>query len=470
MIGERSVSITLLSAGAGLVLAVLYSASPLTAWVVAAGLIFCSMAGRGLPPSERRLLVAVLAAALAARVAFVGIRFLADIPHHNDLSVWGLAGDEAYYLSRALRTRDIALGLAHTTYDYFVATDDYGRTSYLGLLTALQVVFGPTPYSMRLLNALMFVAAATLLFRAVRPAFGALPAFAGLITILFLPSLFAGSVSLLKESLYFLAASALFTAFARAARGRRASDVALAVALAIVCAFALNDLRRGAAVLTALGLGTGVAIRVVGGSRWRLITAGGACLLAGTMALAQPAIRARALDGVAAAARLHAGHVFTVGHAYKLLDDEFYMTPQEPSSWDLVLTEPQAARFLVRASLSFIATPLPWRMRSLGERALLPEHMLWYVMLVLLVPGVRAGWKRDPLITSLLLGYALPIAAALALTNGNVGTLLRLRGLVTPYLVWLSALGLFAVGEAIARRRPATAYPGPELRSERAAL
>lgn len=466
MISERSVSITLLSVGAGLVLAVLYSASPLTAWVVAAGLVFCSMAGRGLPPSERRLLVAVLAAALATRVAFVGIRFLVDIPHHNDLSVGALAGDEAYYLSRALRARDIALGLAHTTYDYFVATDEYGRTSYLGLLTALQVVFGPTPYSMRLLNALMFVAAATLLFRAVRPAFGALPAFTGLITILFLPSLFVSSVSLLKESLYFLAASALFTAFARAARGRRATDVAPAVALAVVCAFALNDLRRGAAVLTALGIGTGLAIRVVAVSRGRLIAAAGACLLAGTLALAQPAIQSRVLDGVASAARAHAGHVFTVGHAYKLLDDGFYVHPQEPSA----LTGPQAARFVWRAAISFISTPLPWEMRSLSEQAFLPEHLLWYVMLVLLAPGVRAGWARDPFITSLLLGYALPTAAALAFTNGNVGTLLRLRGLVTPYLVWLSALGLCAVGEAIARRSRASGSPGPQLRTERAAL
>jgi hypothetical protein len=42
-------------------------------------------------------------------------------------------------------------------------------------------------------------------------------------------------------------------------------------------------------------------------------------------------------------------------------------------------------------------------------------------------------------------GYALPTAIALALTNGNVGTLLRLRGLVVPYLLWISAVGFFAV-------------------------
>ena len=44
-------------------------------------------------------------------------------------------------------------------------------------------------------------------------------------------------------------------------------------------------------------------------------------------------------------------------------------------------------------------------------------------------------------------------AAVLALTTGNVGTLLRLRGLVTPYLIWLSALGLCALLESWLRSR-----------------
>jgi hypothetical protein len=44
----------------------------------------------------------------------------------------------------------------------------------------------------------------------------------------------------------------------------------------------------------------------------------------------------------------------------------------------------------------------------------------------------------------LLAGYMLPTAAAIALTNGNVGTLVRLRGIVIPYVIWLSAVGFVA--------------------------
>ena len=64
-----------------------------------------------------------------------------------------------------------------------------------------------------------------------------------------------------------------------------------------------------------------------------------------------------------------------------------------------------------------------------------------------------AGWRRDPLVTCLLVGYVVPTACVLALTNGNVGTLLRLRGLVMPYVVWVSALGFCATLQMLARRR-----------------
>ena len=109
-------------------------------------------------------------------------------------------------------------------------------------------------------------------------------------------------------------------------------------------------------------------------------------------------------------------------------------------------------RFVARAAASFVLTPLPWEVRSRGELALLPEHMVWYLMIVFAPIGVVAGWKRSPLLTCMLIGYAIPMAATIAVTNGNVGTLLRLRALVTPQLVWLSTIGLLAVMSTILER------------------
>jgi len=55
--------------------------------------------------------------------------------------------------------------------------------------------------------------------------------------------------------------------------------------------------------------------------------------------------------------------------------------------------------------------------------------------------AVEAVFERDRQLTALLAAYAATAAMLVALTSGNVGTLVRHRGLAVPYLVWFSALG-----------------------------
>jgi hypothetical protein len=106
----------------------------------------------------------------------------------------------------------------------------------------------------------------------------------------------------------------------------------------------------------------------------------------------------------------------------------------------------------VRSAVSFVLVPAPWQIASTRELAYLPEQFLWYGMILLAPFGVAAGWRRDPLTTALLTGWIVPTAAALALTNGNVGTMLRLRGVLIPYLSVLTALGVCEVLEQLAPR------------------
>ncbi len=124
--------------------------------------------------------------------------------------------------------------------------------------------------------------------------------------------------------------------------------------------------------------------------------------------------------------------MFTTSHTYKLLDHGFYFLPSTPASWPLQLTDAQAMRFLVRAVVSFLFTPLPWEMTSLSELLFLPEHAVWLLMIVFAPIGVVASWQRNRRMTGLLVMWIVPTAAAIAMTTGNVGTLLRLRGMVTP--------------------------------------
>lgn len=439
-------------AAAGVTLGLLYAASPLFILTLAGAVLLMSIAGRDLPSAERRRIIAIIGAALAVRFLMIGAMLIVNIPHLSDLGVGGLRGDDAYYLGRALRARDIMLDLTRGRYDFFVVSDEYGRTSYLQLLTFLQVMFGPTPYSVRAFNALLFVSGGYLLFRLCRPRLGVTATGVALVVLLFLPSLLVSSISTSKEPLYFLVTATLLTCAMAAVRNPVVTSKLVAIVVAAMCLWILDDLRRGALVLCISGLALALIARVIFETPRRAVAAFTIALIAAAALWTQPTIQDRFVKATESAAKMHGGHVFTSGHAYKLLDEGFYMHPGTPAAWVLELTNAQALRFLVRAAASFIVTPLPWEMMSRNELVFFPEHVVWMLIVLFIPIGAVAGWRRDPSITACLIGFALPTAAVLAVTTGNVGTLLRLRGLVTPYLIWFAVLGALTVAEWLLSR------------------
>ena len=123
------------------------------------------------------------------------------------------------------------------------------------------------------------------------------------------------------------------------------------------------------------------------------------------------------------------------------------------------------AQFVVRAILHFVVEPLPWTAESTAELLYVPEQAIWYVVVLLVPVGLVVGFRRDPLLTCVLAGYTAISAAIIALNSGNIGTLVRHRALVAPYLGWISALGLVWL-LAAGRRQPAA----PKRESAQAGL
>jgi O-antigen ligase len=76
-------------------------------------------------------------------------------------------------------------------------------------------------------------------------------------------------------------------------------------------------------------------------------------------------------------------------------------------------------------------------------RAYVPEQLAWYGMVLLLPFGVVAGLRRDRTLTMMLVAHAAVAIVIVALTSGNVGTLIRHRSLVLLYLIWLSVMGAY---------------------------
>src|SRR5439155_13879942 len=102
----------------------------------------------------------------------------------------------------------------------------------------------------------------------------------------------------------------------------------------------------------------------------------------------------------------------------------------------------------------YLTVPLPWKIESRAALSYVPEQMVWFLMLALAPLGVASATRRDPLVTWLLVAFALAAVVPVALTSGNVGTLVRHRGLAVPFLVWLSAAGVAELTVRIGRRSP----------------
>jgi hypothetical protein len=423
--------------------------SPLTVWFALAIVPIVAGTTRGLDRDERRWVVGLTALAVVLRVAVVVALFLST--DHSQVPFGTFFGDEDYFIKRSLWLRNVGLGIPVHAIDLEYAFEPNGRSSYLYLLASIQTLVGAAPYGLHLVSIAFYVLAILVLYRTIRITLGRVPAFVGLAVLLFLPSLFAWSIAVLKEPLFVLinALSLALTAYLvrPASFGRRM----LALVGIVVAAAVLESVRQNGAIFAAMGITLGLAIGY-GAARPRVILTVviAAPLLLGAL-FSRPGVQLKAYAAIQSAARQHWGAVVvSQGHGYRLLDDRFYAELNEASSMKFGET----FRFLARGIASYLTVPRPWDAQSRAEVAYIPEQVIWYILAALAAIGAVCGFRRDPAVTGLLIAHALLLAAASAFTDGNVGTLVRHRGLVLPYLVWLSGVGVCELIAVFRRSEP----------------
>ena len=131
-----------------------------------------------------------------------------------------------------------------------------------------------------------------------------------------------------------------------------------------------------------------------------------------------------------------------------------------------MLSDLAGAGLVGGAVYSYVTVPLPWQIESRGALAFLPEQMVWYLLIAMVPLGAISGLRRDPSLVSLLIAHGAAVCLLVALSGGNVGTLIRHRGLAMPYFAWLAALGAVTVGNWILARASETpalpAAPSPK--------
>ena len=218
---------------------------------------------------------------------------------------------------------------------------------------------------------------------------------------------------------------------------------------------ALESLRRGGSMVALAGIAGGLFLGYAL-PRPKVLLAAVVLLPAIAIGLLRvPPIQERALNAVRSWAIYHAGHVGSPGYSYRILDGRYYIDSRRIFG----MPGDEAVAYVLRSYVSYVTEPVPWRIESRTTLAYVPEQMFWYVLLALAPFGIAAGARRDAMFTMLLVAHAFGAATVVAMTSGNIGTLIRHRGLVMPYLAWLAGLGLYELVR-IALKTPAVPVTG----------
>jgi hypothetical protein len=442
--------------------------SPVTVVGVAVLGVIVGATIRGLRGTERTIILILLLAGIGLRLATLVGLFLSSSPGH--LISFPFDGDGQYLKQRSIWVRNVWVGTPVAPSAFSFAFEAYARTSYINVIAFVQYLLGAAPYAIHLFNVCCFVATAAVLHRLARAAYGGAAAAIALTLILFWPTQVLWSVSALKDPLYLALLTCAVGGFIAMARRPSAGRFLFGLALMVAATMALNTVRVGAGVLVAAAL----IVASVGAfvTRRRAVLAPAAFVAvaaAVVLAAAPPArIQNRLLPYVQSAARQHFGNAETFGHAYKLLDQRFYSGERLDT-----MTWPEAQRFAVRSAWSFLAMPFPWQSASASELLIVPQQLAWYALLLLAVPGIVRGCRDDALVTWTWIGVMAASAAVIAPNEGNVGTMVRHRDSVVPFLACLSAVGVTSLLAAALNRsqRPARAMTMAEVdASARAAV
>lgn len=421
-----------------------YTLSPMAAWCAVWMAFVVRWAVSGTGRAERRWLIGLFGVAIGLRVIAVGVLpFLVDPTRHAYTTYFG---DALYAIQRSIWIRNVFLGIPVAARDYIEAFEPvFGWSGYNYVLAFLHVLFGPSPYGIALFSVGLFLTAAVMLYRQCRASFGPLAAFAGLGVVLLLPSWFAWSVAPLKEAMQFLLLTIALLG-TRALLRERWVVKACAVPVVVLAIVASGLVRNGGAAVAALGSGLGAGLWAVT-RRWRIAAALALALPLVAILLAQ---NAQVQTVVATTLRLsairHLGHVRSPGFSYRLLDDTFYVDPSlAPYDQEFGLTFDQGARFLLRSVVAFFMIPVPWHLENAAWLVIVPQQAVWYLLVLLAVVGAVAGARRDATLTCVLAGFIVGALVVIAPNSGNVGTLIRHRDMVVPFVSALAGLGAVRV-------------------------
>jgi hypothetical protein len=323
---------------------------------------------------------------------------------------------------------------------------------YPYLLMATYTLFGYAPLLPKLLNISLAALSAVLIFEMTRRAFALPAAIVAAIGAAVLPTMVIWSIVALKESfVLFVTLLGLWTVQCLLSARTRSTRTADAVVLLLAILTLLLDLRSTLA-LVLLGLLVLVAL-ARSPYRWRSWQIGFAALavlvLAGSgLLFLRVRSSDRPLSGVVEDVVLQVRHrrAQEAASARSQLRPGGDVLSATGSELPLAEAASDAAPFTVTNDILdplgyALLAPAPWQARSVPEFGASAEMLAWYVLL----GASLLAWKAKPqqrLFVVCVVVFGIANWLMLAVSEGNLGNLLRHRLTLNPALLILGSAGL----------------------------
>ena len=129
------------------------------------------------------------------------------------------------------------------------------------------------------------------------------------------------------------------------------------------------------------------------------------------------------------------GNISMGGHVYRIYPSEYYNNPGKKMS--IV----ELSKSFVRGTINFFLSPFPWETLTLMELIYYPQVLIGYFFIPFTALGVLAGARNNNKARILLL-FIILISLPMVLTDANVGTVVRHRDLIFPFMYIFTAAGL----------------------------
>ncbi|MBI3616101.1 MAG: glycosyltransferase family 39 protein [Candidatus Omnitrophica bacterium] len=350
-------------------------------------------------------------------------------------------GDSDYYSERGYALAQHAKGTLSSLPASYRA--EYGRSGYLHIIGAFYYLFDFSPIAVKFINCLLGALLGPILFYLGKECFSREVARWASGTASFFPSLILWSASNLKDTLLILLTGLIFLVFVKI---RKASQWTKTLGGSVVFGGLLaihTTLRSSAYSMLLVGA---LLLSIFFTSRIRRIVKGEFLFFLTAGLLYYQTHLKRFL---ASLFLIHVGHITTQGTTYRFLPDELYIREiltawSRSSGWGLSILS-----WVGKALFHYLLEPLPGKISGLFLSLAYPQTILWYLLLPFIIWGVllslRWNFRRSFFLVGSLGGWIL----LTALTSGNIGTVFRMRDMVTPFLFLFGWVGIrhFLKGE-----------------------